>query len=132
MDVQTVQQMIAGWDGVSAAPHRFGGVEFRIGKVEIGHMHGGRMIDIPFTRAIREVLVREGTAEPHHLLPESGWISFYPRRAEDWQGVLRLFRLSYLQKYGRRGKIDPAAVQLELDALAASPELRRALGAMSA
>ncbi len=29
-----------GWPGVTAHPHRFGGMEYRLGKRELGHIHG--------------------------------------------------------------------------------------------
>ena len=38
----------------------------------------------------------EQKAEPHHLLPETGWVTFYIRTAADVEQALWLFRLSYL------------------------------------
>jgi Family of unknown function (DUF5519) len=34
-------------------------------------------------------------AQLHHLLPESGWISYYIRREEDIAGAIELFERSY-------------------------------------
>jgi hypothetical protein len=65
------------WDGIEAHPHRFGGTEFRIGKREIGHIHGDSLVDIPFPMKIRNEIVAAGEASPHHILPETGWVSFY-------------------------------------------------------
>lgn len=45
---QRIEQEVTGWEGVSSAAHRFGGVEFRVGRREIGHLHGGHLADIPF------------------------------------------------------------------------------------
>jgi predicted DNA-binding protein (MmcQ/YjbR family) len=39
--------------------------------------------------------VEAGLAEPHHILPETGWISFYLREESDIQKVLELLRRSY-------------------------------------
>ena len=36
------------WPGVTAHPHRFGGTEYRLGKRELGHIHGDHLVDIPF------------------------------------------------------------------------------------
>jgi hypothetical protein len=36
------------WPGVTVAPHRFGGIAFRIGRRELGHLHGDRLADLPF------------------------------------------------------------------------------------
>ncbi len=92
---ELVEEEVSGWPGVEARPHRFGGVEFRVRGHEIGHLHGSRLGDLPFPVRIRKELVAEGKAEPHHVLPQTGWVS-YPIRAEgDIEGVLELFRLNY-------------------------------------
>ena len=91
-----VTQVVASWQGIQALPHRFGGTEYRLGeKREIGHIHGDHMVDIPFPVKVREQLVAEGKAELHHLLPGSGWISFYIRQADDVDRAIALFKLSY-------------------------------------
>ena len=72
-----ITRVVLTWDGMAAAPHRFGGTEYRLGTREIGHIHGDHMLDIPFPKKVRDDVVAAGRAEPHHLLPETGWISFY-------------------------------------------------------
>lgn len=124
-DSQRIIDAVSAWDGVVAQPHRFGGVEFMLGKVEVGHIHvGSGLVDIPFTRRTREALVDAGDAELHHILPESGWISFWMHGANDAEQALRLYRLSYLHKRHRR---DPQARQPELDALSFSPAVTATL-----
>lgn len=92
----TITETITAWPNVSARPHRFGGTEYRYGdKREIGHLHGDSLVDIPFPTKVRDELVAAGRAEAHHLLPESGWISFYLRQPEDVARAIELFRLSY-------------------------------------
>lgn len=90
-----ITQVVTSWEGVAAAPHRFGGVEYVIGKREVGHIHGDHMVDIPFPKKVRDELVATGRAQPHHLLPETGWISFYLRQEEDVEKAIALFRESY-------------------------------------
>ncbi len=102
---QRVIETVSAWDGIEAQPHRFGGVEFKLGSSEIGHIHPSMsLVDIPYTRRTRDVLVAVGEAEPHHILPESGWISFWMRGAQDVDQAIRLMRLSYLHKYYRRSR----------------------------
>jgi hypothetical protein len=81
--------------GVTTEPHRFGGVEFRVGRRELGHLHGSRLADLPFPVRVREELVAAGRAEPHHVLPESGWVSYHIHDASDIGRVVELFRLNY-------------------------------------
>src|SRR5437870_4619823 len=90
-----IEREIASWPEVTVAPHRFGGVEFRRGRRELGHLHGSRLADLPFPVRVREQLVREGRAEPHHILPESGWVSYYIHDAGDVAPLVALFRLNY-------------------------------------
>jgi hypothetical protein len=90
-----IEREVASWDGVTAHEHRFGGVEFRLGRREIGHLHGARWADLPFHRTIRDMLVETGRAQPHHVLPHTGWVSKHIRDLDDVAEVIELFRLSY-------------------------------------
>ncbi len=92
---EKIEREVASWDGVEARPHRFGGVEFRVRGHEIGHLHGTRLADLPFPVRVRKELVAEGRARLHHVLPESGWVSYPIRGEEDVEGALELFRLNY-------------------------------------
>ena len=83
------------WNGMEAHPHRFGGTEFRIGRREIGHIHGDYLVDIPFPKRIRDEIVSAKEAEPHHILPETGWVSFYLREEGDIAKAIDLLKRSY-------------------------------------
>jgi hypothetical protein len=89
-----IRAAVASWPDMSEAPHRFGGVEFRLGTREIGHLHGDRLLDVPFPRRMRDELVAAGLAKPHHVLPESGWISFTIEAEEDVGAAIELLRRS--------------------------------------
>jgi len=92
---QLIKATVSSWEGISAHPHRFGGVEYRLGGREIGHVHGDQLVDIPFPTRIRNELVASQQAIPHHVLPESGWISFYIRKPDDVEKAIGLLRRSY-------------------------------------
>ncbi len=83
------------WQGIETHPHRFGGTEFRIGKREIGHIHGDSLVDIPFPKKIRDEIVAAKEAELHHFLPETGWVSFYMREEADVERAIALLKRSY-------------------------------------
>ena len=85
---ERIGREVASWEGVTAHEHRFGGVEFRLGRRELGHLHD-TWADLPFTRRIREMLVETGRAEPHRFGVQ-GWVS---RDLDD--ETVELFRLSY-------------------------------------
>jgi hypothetical protein len=106
------------WPGVTAAPHRFGGVEFRFGRKELGHVHGDRLADLPFTVRIRRELVASGRAVPHHVLPESGWVSRWIDGSGDVAAVLELFRLQYERMSGSAGcRVPPGRGAAPFDAV---------------
>jgi predicted DNA-binding protein (MmcQ/YjbR family) len=86
---------VRAWTAVSAHPHRFGGTEYRLGQREIGHIHGDLLVDIPFPTRVRDELVSAGLAEPHHVLPDSGWVSVYLREPADLERAISLLRRSY-------------------------------------
>ena len=91
---QIVETLLT-WEGMETHPHRFGGTEFRIGRREIGHIHGDSLVDIPFPTKVRDEIVTAGEAQPHHILPETGWVSFYLREEGDVQKAIDLLQRSY-------------------------------------
>jgi Family of unknown function (DUF5519) len=91
---ERVAAQVESWPGVSSAPHRFGGLEFRLGRRELGHIHGDRFADLPFPRRIRDELIAARRARPHHVLPDSGWVTASIDPA-DVEPVIELFRLAY-------------------------------------
>jgi hypothetical protein len=64
-----IEREVGSWGGVTVSAHRFGGVEFRVGRRELGHLHGTYLADLPFPVAVREQLVAAGKAETHHIFP---------------------------------------------------------------
>lgn len=90
-----IRAAVAAWPGMHDAPHRFGAVEFMLGTREIGHLHGDRLLDVPFPKRVRNELVASGLARPHHVLPESGWISFVIEKEADVEAAIALLRRSH-------------------------------------
>jgi hypothetical protein len=102
-----IRQEVLGWPGAEARPHRFGGIEFRVNGHEIGHLHGDRLADLPLPVRVRKELVAEGKARLHHVLPQTGWVSYPIRGEDDVEGALVFFRLNYERLTARRRGVDP-------------------------
>ena len=92
---ERVTREVGSWEGVTVQPHRFGGIEFRVGRRELGHLHGNRLADLPFPMRVRNQLIADRKARPHHVLPDSGWVSVPIRTDADVQLVVHLFRMNY-------------------------------------
>jgi len=92
---ERITKTVTSWEGVTAKPHRFGGMEYAIGKREIGHIHGDHLVDIPFPKKAHDEIVAAGRAEPHHILPDTGWISFYLREEGDVEKAIQLLHESF-------------------------------------
>lgn len=134
-EIAYIKQTVTSWPGMKANPHRFGGTEFNLGKVEIGHIHANGMVDIPFNSKIRAQLLAEKRAELHHLLPETGWITFYIKAGADTEQAIWLFRLSYLfyasRSSNRKLVGDGFDVAAAVDALHLSDELKSVFASVS-
>lgn len=108
MSIEGARKQITGvvlkWAGVTAQPHRFNGRAFHLGKREIGHIHGDHLLDIPFPTKVGQAVVAAGRAQPHHVLPQSGWVSFYIREEADIKGAIELLRQSYELARKQRSK----------------------------
>ena len=99
-----IKKEIISWPGVTSNPYHFGGIEFRVNKRDMGHIHGEKLADLPFPIEIRKDLIASGKALPHIIYPESMWVSYIIRSKEDSPKIVDLFRLQY-ERLKRKPKI---------------------------
>jgi Family of unknown function (DUF5519) len=92
---ETIKKKILSWPGVTSNTYRFGGIEFRVNKRDMGHIHGDKLADLPFPNTIRKNLIASGKALPHIIYPESMWVSYFINSEEDISQIVELFRLQY-------------------------------------
>lgn len=85
------------WAGVTEHPHRFGGVEFQLYGTEIGHLHGNHLFDLLLPKSERNRWVEDGKARPHHMFPDSGWVSVYLNNEQDVANAIEIARSKYDQ-----------------------------------
>ena len=90
-----IHEAVMNFKDISAGNHRFGGTEYKLGKREIGHVHGDHLVDIPFPIKIRNEIVESGEAQPHHILPESGWVSIFLNNEDDVERAINLLKRSF-------------------------------------
>ncbi len=92
---QKIDAVVGAWPGIRSGSHRFGGLQWRLGKIEIGHVHGNEKVDIPFPKHLRDQLVAARQVEAHHVSPDSGWVTLPLRSDADLKWAVVLLRHSY-------------------------------------
>jgi MFS family permease len=92
---ENIKHEILSWPGVTSNPYQFGGVEFRVNKRDMGHIHGEKLADLPFPIKLRKEIITSGRALPHIIYPESMWVSYIIHSEEDIPKIIDLFRLQY-------------------------------------
>lgn len=122
--IDEFERQVSSWADVDVHPHRFGGWEFRLGDAEIGHIHTGGILDIPFPRSVRDALLDEGLAEEHHWVPNSGWITYRVGGENGLQHAYWLMRLSYLRYVLKRASNAPEVFEREKQQLDLTPRFQ--------
>ncbi len=106
----SLKATVGAWPNVTVVPHRFGGVEFRVERRELGHVHLNGMLDIPFPSRMRRALVAAGRAQAHHMLPNTGWVTCRIRTEHDLPAAIELLRMNYDRLTGLDARLTPSPV----------------------
>ena len=91
-----ITQEVTSWPGVEAGPGRRGGFAFRVGRREIGHLHGDHAAHLNFPETVWAELMRDGRIAPHPVFPDAqGPAAHRIESEEDIRDVIALLRLNY-------------------------------------
>jgi hypothetical protein len=93
----TVKDQIVGevtaWEQVSTGPGRFGSIRFLVGRRELGHLHGGSLLDLPLRPERKRELLEQGRVDQHRYTPpSSGWVSLRIEDDADVATAIELLR----------------------------------------
>jgi hypothetical protein len=84
------------WPGVEAAPGDRGELSLRLGRREIGHLHGDRAAHFRFPPDVGAELREQGRVGPHPVAPhKAAWAARRIEREDDVRDVIALLRLNY-------------------------------------
>jgi Family of unknown function (DUF5519) len=87
---------VTSWPGVSAGPGRRGEFSFRLGRKEIGHLHGDRAAHFGFPKTVWQELFDAGRIDYHPVFPgKPGFGARAIRGDDDVQDVIAMMRLNY-------------------------------------
>jgi hypothetical protein len=93
---QQITDEVTSWPGVEAGPGRRGEFAFRVGRREIGHLHGDRSAHFSFPKTVWEELRRQGRIVEHPVFPgRQGPAARRITSDEDIRDVIALMRLNY-------------------------------------
>jgi hypothetical protein len=92
-----IEDEVLSWGGTSLSMHKFGGMQFNCNGKEMGHIHSNGILDIRFSRIIKQQLIEQGRVTDHHVFANSGWISFYIRKQEDVAYAVKLLKMSWMK-----------------------------------
>ena len=101
---QQITDEVTSWPGVEAGPGRRGEFAFRVGRREIGHLHGDHAAHFSFPKQVWAELFEQGRVVHHPVFP--GREGPAARRIEDQadvDDVIRLLRLNYDRIVARQG-----------------------------
>ena len=101
---ERITQEVTSWTGVDAGPGRRGEFAFKLGRRELGHLHGDRTAHFGFPKEVWTELFEEGRIDYHPVFP--GKPGYGARRIEnddDVRDVIAMIRLNYDRAVARHG-----------------------------
>jgi len=107
---QRIRDEVTSWPGVTAAFGTRGELAFHVGRREIGHLHGDRVLHAGFPKAVWQELYDAGRIDYHPVFPGTpGWGARRIEREDDILDATALLRLNYDRATIRREDLTPAA-----------------------
>ncbi|MBI5107066.1 MAG: DUF5519 family protein [Solirubrobacterales bacterium] len=95
---------VTAWPGVTAAEGSRGEWSFRVGRREIGHLHGDRVAHLGFPKDVWQELFDAGRITYHPVFPgKKGWAARDIRGEDDVRDVIALLRRNYDRVVARHG-----------------------------
>ena len=101
---EQITDEVTSWPGVIAGPGSRGEFAFKVGKREIGHLHGDRVFHGGFPKDVWQELFDQGRIDYHPVFPgKPGYASRAIENDADVEDVIELMRLNYdrvIEKHG--------------------------------
>jgi len=101
---ERITEVVTSWQGVEAGPGRRGEFSFRLGRRELGHLHGDRAAHFGFPKQVWTELFEQGRIDYHPVFPgKPGHASRAIETEADVDDVIALMRLNYDRIVARHG-----------------------------
>jgi Family of unknown function (DUF5519) len=93
---ERIIEEVTSWPGVVAGPGRRGELSLRVGRREIGHLHGSHAAHFSFPKQVWAELHEQGRIDYHPVFPDrEGPASRAIEDEADVRDVIALMRLNY-------------------------------------
>ena len=100
---EQITREITSWPGVEAGTGTRGEFGFRVGRREIGHLHGDHVAHFGFPKDMWQDLFDQGRIDYHPVFPgKPGYGARRIESDEDLRDVIELMRLNYDRIVGLR------------------------------
>jgi hypothetical protein len=101
---EQITKEVTSWPGVEAGFGVRGEFGFRVGRREIGHLHGDRVAHFGFPKDVWQALFDQGRIDYHPVFPgKPGFAARRIENGEDVRDVIELMRLNYDRVVARHG-----------------------------
>ena len=101
---EQITKEVTSWPGVEAGFGVRGEFGFRVGRREIGHLHGDRIAHFGFPKDVWQALFDQGRIDYHPVFPgKPGFGARKIENGEDVLDVIELMRLNYDRVVARHG-----------------------------
>jgi hypothetical protein len=101
---QQITEEVTSWPGVEAGPGRRGEFAFKVGRREIGHLHGDHAAHFSFPKEVGLALKEQGRVVDHPVFPgKPGPAARKIEDQDDVREVIALLRLNYDRAVARYG-----------------------------
>jgi hypothetical protein len=101
---ERITEEVTSWPGVEAGPGRRGEFAFKLGRHEIGHLHGDHAAHFSFPKEVGLRLREQGRVVDHPVFPgKPGPAARGIEGEDDVRDVIALLRLNYDRVFSRYG-----------------------------
>ena len=105
---ERITEAVTSWPGVTAGPGSRDEFSFKVGRREIGHLHGDHALHIGFPKEVWHRLYEEGRIGYHPVFPgKPGYAARRIEDADDVRDVIAMLRMNYDRAIAKHGLPDP-------------------------
>jgi Family of unknown function (DUF5519) len=99
---------VTSWPGVEAGPGSRGEFAFKVGRKEIGHLHGDRVAHFGFPKEVWTDLFEQKRIDYHPVFPgKPGFGARMIESDDDVRDVIAIMRINYDRVVARHGLPEP-------------------------